>query len=288
MYIQTKSNAYSYRNFLRRHSLILGIVLMFLYTWTFDLSNSGILPFQVPFPIYITLGWGFIFASLLMTGLTLGKEAVVALLKRYLHWRVGWKWFLAALLLEPAFIILGVYLDAVLTRVPPDFSTVIAYELFGKSANLPLFVLPFFLVEIIINGEEMGWRGYVLPRLQAKYSALTSTLILGVVWGIWHLPKFLSHFDAIAFAWFMLHIMAFAVILTWLYNNTKGSLLMVAICHAISNTVGIFVPMASTVSSDNMGSYIAYVLLEVIAAIIMTLIAGPARLSCTAPMQIQQ
>jgi len=276
------------KNFLKRHSLVIGIILMFLYTWPIDLSNAGILPFQFPFAIYITLGWGFIFVSVIMTGLTLGKEAVIALLKRYLQWRVGWKWFLAALLLEPICIIAGVYLDAALTQVPPDFSNVIAYELFGASASLPLFVLPFFLVEIIINGEEIGWRGYVLPRLQTKYSASTSTLILGVVWGFWHLPKYLSHFDAVAFAWFMLHIMAFAVILTWLYNNTRGSLLMVAICHAISNTVGIFVPMASTVSSENMGSYIIYVLLELVAAVVILFVSGPARLSRTEQMQVQE
>ena len=72
------------KDFLKRHSLVIGIALMFLYTWTIDLSNSGVLPFQFPFAVYITLGWGFIFASLLMTGLTLGKGAVIALLKRYL------------------------------------------------------------------------------------------------------------------------------------------------------------------------------------------------------------
>jgi membrane protease YdiL (CAAX protease family) len=288
MYSQTKSNSSSFRNFLHRHSLMVGIVLMFLYTWPIDLANSGILPFQIPFPIYITLGWGFIFASLLITGLTLGNDAAIALLKRYVKWRVGWKWFLAALLLEPVFIVTGVYIDAVLTRVPPDFSSVLAYEIFGTSANLLLFVLPFFLVEIFTNGEEMGWRGYVLPRLQAKHSALTSTLILGIVWGFWHLPKFLSHFDAVAFAWFMLHILAFAVILTWLYNNTKGSLLIVATCHAISNTVGNFAPMASSVSSENMGSYIIYVLLEVIAAFVIIFIAGPTRLSRTEEKQIQR
>lgn len=288
MYSQTKSSLSSFRNFLHRHSLMVGIVLMFLYTWTIDLANSGILPFQIPFPIYITLGWGFIFASLLMTSLTLGNDAVIALLKRYVQWRVGWKWFLAAALLEPAFIIAGVYINAMLTQVQPDFSIVFAHQLFGASAILSLFVLPFFMFEIITNGEEMGWRGYVLPRLQAKYNALTSTLILGIIWGFWHLPKYLSHFGTVAFAWFMLHIIAFAVVQTWLYNNTKGSLLIVAISHAASNAVSIFVPMASTISSENMGSYIAYAMLEVAAAVALTVIAGPARLSRTEPKQIQE
>ena len=133
MYSQMKTNTNPFWNHLHRYSLILGIALMFLYTWTIDLSKAGVLPLQIPFPIYITLGWGFIFASVLMTGLTLGNGAVITLLERYLKWRVGWMWFLAALLLEPFFIITGVYLNAALTQVPPDFSNVIAYEFFGTS-----------------------------------------------------------------------------------------------------------------------------------------------------------
>lgn len=260
---------------------------MFLYTWMIDLANSGFLPIQFPFAIYITLGWGFIFASVLMTWLTLGRETVITLLKRYMQWRAAWKWYLAAIFLEPVFIIAAVYINAALTQTPPDFHAVPAYKLFGTSANLALFVLPFALVEIITNGEEIGWRGYVLPRLQAKYSALASTLTLGVVWGFWHLPKFLSHFDAVAFGWFMVHIMSYAVILTWLYNNTKGSLLIVTLSHAFSNTAGIFMPMANTVSSENMGSYIIYALLEVLVAVVIIIVAGPARLSRTEPKQRQ-
>lgn len=211
--------------FLKRHSLVIGIVLMFLLTWPIDLANSGILPFKVPFVVYLFLGWGFVFGAVIMTWLTLGKIGVVSLLKRYLQWRVGWKWYLVAFLLAPALIVGGVFLNAALTGVAPDFSTVMAYKIFGASANLPLFILPFFIEEILSNGEEIGWRGYVLPRLQAKHGALTATLILGVVWGFWHLPKYLTHWNTASFAWLMVHIMAYAVLLTWLYNNTKGSLL---------------------------------------------------------------
>ncbi|HNS62744.1 MAG TPA: hypothetical protein PKK96_17235, partial [Anaerolineales bacterium] len=72
-----------------------------------------------------------------------------------------------------------------------------------------------------------------------------------------------------------------------LYNNTKGSLLIVAVCHAISNTVGVFMPLGNTSSSENMGSYIFYVLFEVLAAIVVTVVAGSARLSRTEEKQIQ-
>ncbi len=275
------------KSFLNRHSLIIGLVLMFLYTWTIDLSNADVLPFEVPFPIYITLGWGFIFASLLMTRLTLGKDEAVTLFKRLLLWRVGWKWFLAALLLEPICIVAGVYINAMLTRTPPDFSAAMAYQIFGASASPLIFFPVFFLFDLITNGEEMGWRGYVLPRLQAKRSALTASLILGVIWAFWHLPKYVTHFNVVAFGWAVIHFLAFAVIQTWLYNNTKGSLLIAAVCHAMSNTVGVFMPMANTSSSETMGSYIFYVLLEVLAAIAVTVVAGSAHLSRMEERQIQ-
>jgi len=273
--------------FLKRYSLVIGIVLMFALTWPIDLANSGIVPIQFPFIVYLFLGWGFIFASLIMTGLTLGKDGVITLLKRFLIWRVGWKWYLAPFLLAPALIIGGVYLNAALTGVPPDFSTVMAYEIFGKSAYLPLFILPFFMVDFIANGEEIGWRGYVLPRLQAKYGALTSALILGVIWGFWHLPKYLTHWDTVSFAWFMAHTTIVSVLYTWLYNGTKGSLLLVTLFHAASNATGVFMPMANTVSSGNMGAYIIFILLEMAAAIIIVIVTGPERLSRTEPMQEQ-
>jgi len=272
--------------FLKRHSLVIGILLMFALTWPIDLANSGVLPIKFPFLVYLFLGWGFGIASVIMTGLTLGKDGVITLLKRFLIWRVGWKWYLAPFLLAPALIVGGVYLNAALTGVSPDFSTVMAYKIFGKSAYLPLFILPFFMVDFIANGEEIGWRGYVLPRLQAKYGALTSTLILGVIWGFWHLPKFLSHWNTVSFVWFMVHTMAISVVYTWLYNSTKGSLLLVTLFHAATNATGVFMPMANTVSSGNMGAYIIYILLETVAAIIIVIATGPQRLSRTESMQV--
>jgi membrane protease YdiL (CAAX protease family) len=267
--------------FLKRHALLAGIELMFLLTWPIDLANSGLLPFQVPFPVYITLGWGFIFASLIMTGLTLGRGAVITLLKRFLIWRVNWKWYLAAFLLLPAIIGCAVLLNAALTRQPLDFSSVYARNIFGPSASLPVLILPYLLFDAITNGEEMGWRGYVLPRLQAKRSALASSLILGLVWGFWHLPKYLAPWNTASFASFMVGILAKAVLYTWLYNNTRGSLLLTTIFHAASNTAAVFLPVATTAGESNIGPLAIAVALEVLAAILVVFAAGPARLSRT-------
>jgi len=273
---------------LKRHSLILGILLMFLFTWPIDLSNAGVLPFQVPFAVYIFLGWGFIFASLIMTGLTLGKEGVISLLKRYLIWRVDWKWYLVAFFLIPALNYLAILLNAWMTKSPVDFSNVLAYEIFGPSANLVLLVIPFFLFDAIANGEEMGWRGYVLPRLQANYSALTASLILAAIWAFWHVPKFVTHWNTITFLWFTVDVIAKAILMTWMFNNTRGSLLLVTLFHASFNTAGLLLPVANNLTDTNMNMRAIISILEIIVAVIVVMYAGAERLSRTEAVQKQE
>jgi len=267
------------KKFLKSHSLLVGILLMFLLTWPIDLANAGLLPAKVPFPIYITLGYGFIYASIIMTGLTQGKDAVLSLLKRFLIWHVDWKWYLIALLLVPMIFTSAVLLEAILTQSRVDFSGVFAHQIFGASASLPYFVIPYLLFDALTNGEEIGWRGYVLPRLQAKYSALTSSLILGVIWGIWHLPKFLSPESTTPFSWFMVEIITRAVLYTWLYNNTRGSLLLTTIFHAAGNTAGVFLPLANTISGSGTIAFQIATLLEILIVSFVIAYSGLERLS---------
>lgn len=277
----------SFRAFLRRHSLIAGLALMFAFTWPIDLATSGVLPYQVPFVVYLFLGWGFIAASLIMTWLTLGGGAVVALLRRYLIWRVGWRWYLVAFLLFPAIFVAAIALNAAWTGTPIDFSTTVAHRFFGGAASLPLFILPFFLFDAVANGEEMGWRGYVLPRLQARHTALIASLILGLIWGLWHLPKYLGSEGSGSFGLGMVKIFGDAILYTWLYNNTRGSLLLVTIFHAASNTAGFFLPIANTASTSNTGALVIAIALIWLAAGIVTIVAGPAQLSRTQPKQVE-
>ena len=275
-------------DFLKRHSLVIGIMLMFLLTWPIDLANAGVMPFQVPFIVYIFLGWGFIVAALVMTGLTLGKNGILALLKRYLIWRVDVKWYLVAFFLIPALSFLAILLNAAFTKTPIDFSTVLAYEIFGPSANLLLLIVPFFLFDAIANGEELGWRGYVLPRLQAKYNALTATLILAVIWAAWHIPKFVTHGDTGTVLWFTVDVIAKSILLTWMFNNTRGSMLLVTLFHASFNTSGVLLPIANNMTDANINMRAIIGILEILAAAIVVLYAGTARLSRTEPMQIQE
>ena len=274
-------------NFLKRHSLVTGIVLMFIYTWTIDLSNSGVLPFKVPFAVALTIGWGFIFVSLFMTWLTLGKDAMKTLFKRFFLWRVGWKWYFVAILLMPALRFAAIPLTAWLTGVPADYShpTIRNYI----PLDWPLFALliAWILFEVFTNGEEMGWRGYVLPRLQSKYNALVSSLILGVIWSVWHLPKFFGtgSSEGRSFFWFTVFTVSVAVLYTWLYNNTHGSLLLVVLFHASGNSVGQFLPAKFAVAGGILSNL--EIVLFFIAAIVVTILAGPERLSRTEEKQVQ-
>lgn len=258
---------------------------MFAFTWPIDLAHVGVLPIEVPFALYLFLGWGFIVATLLMTGLTLGRAGVAALLRRYLIWRVGWRWYAVAFLLYPAIFAAAIALNSAWTGTAIDFGATMAGQFFGAGARLPLFILPFFLFEAISNGEEMGWRGYVLPRLQARHSALVASLILALFWGLWHLPKYLGPAAGGSFSLGMVKAFGDAILYTWLYNNSSGSLLLVTIFHAAGNTAGFFLPMANTVSNTNMGALVIAVALIWLAAGLVTAVAGPAHLSRTAVRQ---
>jgi len=283
---ETKVSARS--KFFKRHSLVIGIFLMFLYTWTLDLSHSGVLPFKIPFVVGLTVGWGFIFVSLFMTWLTLGKEAVKTLFKRYFLWRVDRKWYLVAILLMPTLRFIAIPLTTWLTGIPADFSHPMIRDMVPLDLPLLSMVIPWILFEVFTNGEEMGWRGYVLPRLQAKYSALTSSLIVGVIWSVWHLPKFFEtgSSEGRSFFWFTVFTVSVAVLYTWLYNNTRGSLLLVTLFHASGNTFGIFLPdnfaMAGGILSN------LQIVLFVVTAVAVTILAGPERLSRTKKKQVQE
>ena len=251
------------RTFLSRHALIAGLVLMFALTWPIDLAYAGLLPIEIPFAAYLFLGWGFVLAALIMTGLTQGKMGVAGLLKRYLIWRVGLRWYVFALGLYPVMFLAALGMIAVWRQASIDLNQTMAAQFFGASASWPFFVLPYFLFEAVANGEEMGWRGYVLPRLQAVRGPLTSALIVGVIWGFWHLPKFLSPFDPAVFSMVMVKNVADSVLYTWLYNNTRGSLLLVTLFHAAGNTAAFFL-LPSVGVDGRVGVLLLIVLLDVL------------------------
>ena len=168
---------------------------------------------------------------------------VRAHLRTYFKPRGAPGYYLLALVLFPAIWFLGNLLSRALGMdVPFSRYPVVDVKLLGM-------VILFFLNNIIYGGlsEEPGWRGFALPRLQAKFNPLVSSLILGVIWSVWHAParfwgiewgieaKSLS--DTLA-KW--VTIVLVTVIYSWFYNRTKGSILVTALVHPASNTVTNF------------------------------------------------
>jgi membrane protease YdiL (CAAX protease family) len=265
----------------KRHSLLLGLLLMFALTWPLELGlaaqSHGLLPFHIPDALGLFAGYGIVLAALISTGLTLGRQGARDLLRKFLIWKVGVRWYAVALLGAAVVDVLALGVNALVSGTPPDFSKVLARQIFGPSASLAFFLVPFFLVDVLTNGEEIGWRGYVLPRLQARHSALTASLVIGVVWTVWHIPRFLMAGNTDSFVWFALDTIAKAVLFTWLFNNTSGSLLIVTLFHSAINTAAVFLPIAASVTGDIRPFAIA-VGIELIAAVAVTLASSPAPL----------
>lgn len=166
--------------------------------------------------------------GLVMTTVLDGRAGAAALGRRLLKLRVGGRWYLVALglpMLVPAAVGISILLGG---DTPPVETSV--------PGALALFVFSIFPGSA--TGEELGWRGFALPRLQANRTALQASLLVGLGWGLWHLPLWLtgSASQPIAlYPAFVVSAMAMSVVLTWIYNGTGGSLAVVVLYHAAAN-----------------------------------------------------
>src|SRR5947199_3033272 len=168
-----------------------------------------------------------------MTGITEGRERVARLLRQLVLWRMGFRWYLFALIGLPAIILLSViFLPGVLA----------SFKGLASVAPLPmlgLFVYIFFLGGPL--GEELGWRGFALPRLQRAYGPLVGSLILGPIWAFWHLPLFLAPVwnlppTLLNLGMFVIAATVFTVVMTWVFNNTKDSFFLAFLCIPFLHT----------------------------------------------------
>ena len=184
-------------------------------------SSAGVLAWLPPF--------GPAAAAFLVTGLTGGRPAVGQLLRRLVQWRVGVRWYLLVFLGIPLLELMGAF--TVLGSVPLD----------DLARNWPVIFtgyLPAVVYVAIFTGmgEEPGWRGFALPRLQDRHGPLLGTAFLAVVWASWHLPNvFFGGWTGLSFSLWMALTLASAFIYTWVYNHTGGSILLAALLHGAIN-----------------------------------------------------
>lgn len=266
---------------LQQHPLASFFVLAYLISWALWL------------PLVVTgdgSPTGLAFAPLLLGSLVpsavaivlvasqYGKAGVGTLLRRLLIWRVGLGWW-AAIIALSALSLGAVGVHVLLGGDSPDVTATIPAAAF-------LFL--FSILPGSAGGEELGWRGFALPHLQRSRSALAASVVLGLGWGVWHLPLYLTGADfrpLSLFAPWVLAAVAASVIYTWIYNGTGGSLLIVVLFHAASNvllTVFLVDPFEGHVARP----FLIYVALMVLAASVVLAVTGTATLSRTRGKQV--
>jgi membrane protease YdiL (CAAX protease family) len=206
---------------------------------------------------------GPLVAAYLLTGWTHGYWGVQELTERSFRWRVGWSW-LAFALIGPTLM----YLAAVLAigLVTGAWTGLSQYGRSSEYPDLPRVV--YWACSIIFYGfgEQVGWRGYLIPRLQEKWSALGAALLFTPFWALWHIPLFwaapgLSHMDGAGITGWVVSLALGSVLLSWLYNAT-GSVVPAAIFHGTMDIA--FTSPGSPVLQTVLGAEVTLLALGVI------------------------
>ncbi len=233
----------SRQGLLARHPLVFFFLIAYAGSWLIEVpialseTGTGLLPFTIPRPllalaIAAATFLGPTLSAFIMTYMTEGRISIRRLLRRYVLWRVEVRWYLFVLLAIPAIEVLGAIV------VPGALAS---FQ--GLTLSLVLTYPVAFVTTFILGGplgEEPGWRGFALPRLQLLHGPLVGSLILGILWACWHLPLFWSGVwtppTIPNIVMFILMITALTIIMTWVFNNAKGSLLITMLMHASFNT----------------------------------------------------
>jgi len=271
----------SVTDFVKRHSVPLFFMLTFAWFWgwmtcyfaltpsesIFDLSPRFLLFFYVGGAAPSLMG-------IILTRLLdreKGSETLFGLLQL---WKVKPFWYVIVLLLSPVLLNLTlVILWTLGVRIGGEFVT--GYMVAGIPLGLSAGLM-----------EEFGWRGFALPRLQTRYTALNASLIIGLLWGVWHIYPSLWVNAAsmgalvvpVAILGGPIEMTAYAILMTWVLNNTRGSLTMAILMHAsFTASQIIFLPVMSAVDSLWIGAVFSGLLW--IMVLIVVAVTGPKRLA---------
>lgn len=237
-------------NWIRRHSLVAYFGLAYALTWAATLplvlSQRGLGMVNLPEGLLLALLLlatyiGPLPAAFMVTGIVEGKLGVKRLLRRMGQWRVGIGWVLLILMGYPLIFLLGA---SAYIGIAPVVALLQKWPLLF-TAYLPTAAIGILYPSL---GEEPGWRGFALPRLQQQHGPLVGSLLLGVLHGCWHFPAYFlpgfilpGRFDPVAFAANTCAIIVMTVIWTWLFNRGNGSVLLIMLVHGASNAAsGLF------------------------------------------------
>jgi membrane protease YdiL (CAAX protease family) len=241
---------------IRRRPLSAFFVLAFAYSWSLSL-------------VYVTTGGGPAIlscgptlAAVTVLSLTSGKRGLRGLGRSMLKWRVGGRWWALAVLTPVLVTSLAMALNLALGAETPS-----ADDLTTWTNVLPTALIILLVPAIGGAWEEPGWRGFALPGLLARHSALRASLVLGVLWAVWHVPVFLvgdQHWSD------LLLVVAVTVFLTWLFVNAGGSVLIAMVFHAMNNAFsGEYASQMFTGADSTRQSWMLVLVWTVAAALVL-------------------
>ena len=221
----------------KSNPLLLMYLIMFTLAWSImipqALYSQGVLSAPLPEILEILTGWAPAMAAILVSAALAGRAGVSGLMRRFLIWRVGIQWYLMGAFLMAVIIRGGIGLHIAFGGQVPVIPAS------GAPAwDIALTFLIFVLLGFLINTEEVAWRGFALPRLQVKYGALLAALLITVPEVLLHVPLFWvqdSFVQTVGLGWFSAFSVAAVFIYVYVFNRTKGSLLIVTLLHASQN-----------------------------------------------------
>ena len=220
------------KNSIAQFPLVSFFVMAFLFSWI--AVSPLILDPSLPVEPFQMLGAfaGPTLAAVIIIAIMDGRNGLRDFFKRYIQWRARLGWWL--------FVLFGILLS-LNTFAALILGTVVWTE-FLNNIGLILITYLITLIAGVILGplwEEPGWRGFALPRLQQQFGPLSGTIILGVLWALWHLPGYfggwMGAFSISALFALVVGSIAFSLIATWVYNNTRASVLLMILLHSSSN-----------------------------------------------------
>lgn len=185
------------------------------------------------------------FVAIALTAHAGGRAAVITLVRPLVQWNVGVRWYLFAVFYMIVIKLASASIHRVVSGEWPRFGSV----------PFVLMLLSTLLSTATLGqaGEELGWRGYALPRLADRISMRRASILLGVVWAVWHLPLFYipgADTTGQSFPLYLVHVTAMSVAIAWLYQRTHGSLLITMLMHAAINNTKDIVPGVPQAPSD--------------------------------------
>jgi uncharacterized protein len=249
----------------KRHPLATFFVLAYVLSWwAWILYAFGLFPNPIA-------SFGPFLAAIVVLALTEGKTGLISLFRRMIRWRIPPGWYAVALLLPAVLAATATVLNLLLGAEAPSTA-----ELNGWTELFAIFAILLLVPGLGGAWEEPGWRGYAFPRLQSRRSALLASLILGALIAAWHLPLMVA--GQVAYSDIVL-IFAGTIVYNWVFNNARGSVLIIMVMHAANNTVSgsFFSPMFS--GGDSIRQSWLLALVWTVVAILVIAITGPTDLS---------